>query len=152
MNRLPPLPRDATPPAITQMGGGFGGGSSNQSLSWFFVQLLPKATTASIESYQRLIEETVKAQHLETMPGRGGGRGDGRGSRTSCRSLFDPYRAAELGDLRSRASRRIAGSANDVSGGFVDVGRRQYTAPLRRTLLSPSSWPSWCSTGATAGR
>ena len=40
--------------------------------------------------------------------------------------IFDPYRAAELGiDIPTVAA--VVGRANDASGGFVDVGRRQYT-------------------------
>ena len=45
---------------------------------------------------------------------------------TKLRIEFDPYRAAELG-IRSLRSRGVAGSADDVSGGFAELGRRQYT-------------------------
>ena len=40
--------------------------------------------------------------------------------------MFDPARAAELGIQIPRLA-QVAGSAGDVSGGFVDIGRRQYT-------------------------
>jgi multidrug efflux pump subunit AcrB len=40
--------------------------------------------------------------------------------------VFDPARAAELGIQIPRIA-QVAGSADDVSGGFVDIGRRQYT-------------------------
>src|SRR3984885_2063203 len=36
LNRLPPLPRDADRPRVS-----LGGDSTNETLSWFFVQLLP---------------------------------------------------------------------------------------------------------------
>ena len=40
--------------------------------------------------------------------------------------MFDPYRAAELGiDITNIAN--MLGNSNDVSGGFVEVGRRRYT-------------------------
>jgi multidrug efflux pump subunit AcrB len=39
INRLQPLPRDATPPSV-RLGNGWGGGA-NETLTWFFVQLLP---------------------------------------------------------------------------------------------------------------
>ena len=42
--------------------------------------------------------------------------------------MFDPARAAELGIQIPRMA-QVAGSAADVSGGFVDIGRRQY--PMR---------------------
>jgi multidrug efflux pump subunit AcrB len=121
MNRLPPLPRDATPPAIS-MGGGFGGGS-NQSLSWFFVQLLP-GNERTIDSYQPLVEEAV-AKRIETIPGVAGVEVMASSDRELA-ITFDPYRAAQLG-VEIPAVAAIAGSANDVSGGTVDVGRRQYT-------------------------
>ncbi|MFQ5525470.1 MAG: efflux RND transporter permease subunit [Thermoanaerobaculia bacterium] len=121
MNRLPPLPRDATPPAIS-MGGGFGGGS-NQSLSWFFIQLLP-GNERTIESYQPLVEDTV-ARRLETIPGVAGVEVMAWQDKELVIE-FDPYRAAELG-VQIPAVAALAGSANDVSGGNVDVGRRQYT-------------------------
>jgi multidrug efflux pump subunit AcrB len=39
---------------------------------------------------------------------------------------FDPFRAAELG-IEIPALANVAGSANDTSGGYVEVGRRQYS-------------------------
>lgn len=51
-------------------------------------------------------------------------QGRGRGEQI-LEILFDPSRAAQLGiDLPQTAAR--LGQANDVSGGFVEVGRRQY--------------------------
>jgi multidrug efflux pump subunit AcrB len=121
MNRLPPLPRDATPPVIS-MGGGFGGGS-NESLSWFFIQLLP-GNERTIESYQPLVEDVV-ARRIETIPGVAGVDVMAWQDKELVIE-FDPYRAAELG-VQIPTVAAIAGSANDVSGGTVDVGRRQYT-------------------------
>ena len=40
--------------------------------------------------------------------------------------VFDPFRAADLG-IQIPQLATIARSGSDVSGGFVDVGRRQYT-------------------------
>ncbi len=121
MNRLPPLPRDATPPSIS-MGGGFGGGS-NQSLSWFFIQLLP-GSGQTIESYQPLVEDVV-ARRLETIPGVAGVEVMAWQDKELVIE-FDPFQAAELG-VQIPAIAALAGSANDVSGGSVEVGRRQYT-------------------------
>jgi len=48
------------------------------------------------------------------------------GSPEQLQIIIDPYRAAALGlplaDIAANASR-----SNDISGGFIDVGRRQYT-------------------------
>jgi multidrug efflux pump subunit AcrB len=49
-----------------------------------------------------------------------------RGAEQELENLFDPYRAAELGISLPATAARL-GRANDVSGGFVEVGRRQYT-------------------------
>src|ERR1700724_2594500 len=63
LNRLPPLPRDADAP-----GGSLrGNGNSNETLSWFFVQLLP-GTPGPIQTQRRFIEDTVRAR-LESIPG-----------------------------------------------------------------------------------
>jgi multidrug efflux pump subunit AcrB len=121
LNRLPPLPRDATPPVIS-MGGGFGGGS-NESLSWFFIQLLP-GNERSIESYQRFVEDVVAAP-IESIPGVAGVEVMA-GNEHELRIEFDPHRAAMLGISIPQVA-ALAGQAQDASGGFVDVGRRTYT-------------------------
>lgn len=119
LNRLPPLPRDATPPVI-QMGGD---GDSNESLIYFFVQLLPD-TPGPVEDYRQVVEDIVKPR-LESIPGVAGIELYAGGDQ-QLQIVFDPFRAAELGiDLPTAAA--AAAQSNDVSGGFVDVGRRQYT-------------------------
>ena len=120
LNRVPPLPRDATPPFVQLGGGGFGGGDE---LIWFFVQKLP-GTPGSIEDYQRVVEDVVKPR-FEAVTGVSGLQ-IMAGAPEEVQIVFDPYRAAELGiDIPSVAA--VAGQSTDVSGGFIDVGRRQYT-------------------------
>jgi len=121
LNRLPPLPRDADPPVL-QLGGG-GGGGANQALSWFFIQLLP-GNNRPIESYQRFVDDVV-ATRIETVPGVAGVEVMA-GAPEELQIRFDPYRAAQLG-IQIPELAAIAGGADDISGGFVDVGRRQYT-------------------------
>ncbi|MEL7450742.1 MAG: efflux RND transporter permease subunit [Pseudomonadota bacterium] len=122
LNRLQPLPRDSTPPQV-QLGGGRGGGGANETLTWFFVQLLP-GTPGPVEEYQRTVEDLLKPR-LEAIPGVAGVTVHA-GEQRQLQIEFDPYRAAELGvEIPQIAA--IAGRANDVSGGFVDVGRRTYT-------------------------
>jgi multidrug efflux pump subunit AcrB len=120
MNQLPPLPRDANPPVIS-LGEG-GGGGANETLSWFFIQLLP-GTAGPVESYQKYIEDVVKPR-IEAVPGVAIVNVNA-GAPEELQIRFDPYRAAQLG-IEIPAVAQVAGSANDTSGGYVEVGRRQY--------------------------
>lgn len=119
MSRLPPLPRDADRP-IVQLGGL--GGDTNQSLTWFFVQLLP-GTPGPIGDYRRFIEDVVQPR-LESVPGVGGVLVNG-GAPNDIRITVDLARAAALG-VGIPDIARLAASANNVSAGQLDVGRRQY--------------------------
>ncbi len=121
MNQLPPLPRDAQAPQISL--GEDGGNGPNNTLSWFFVQLLP-GTEGPIDNYRRQIEELFR-NRVETVPGVANVRFN-FGADEELQIVFDPERAAELGIQIPRIA-QVAGSADDVSGGFVDIGRRQYT-------------------------
>ncbi|MCB1699531.1 MAG: efflux RND transporter permease subunit [Halioglobus sp.] len=122
MNRLDPLPRDATQPLI-MLGGDTG---DKPALTYFFLQLLP-GTPGQVTDYMQFVEDNVRPA-IEVVPGVArvdASMGNGRGEQI-LEILFDPYRAAQLGiDLPDTAAR--LGQANDVSGGFVEVGRRQYT-------------------------
>jgi len=122
MNRLDPLPRDATQPLI-MLGGESG---DKPALTYFFLQLLP-GTPGQVSDYTQFIEDTVRPA-IEVVPGVArvsANLGNGTGEQV-LEILFDPYRAAQLGiDLPDTASR--LGKANDVSGGYVEVCRRQYT-------------------------
>lgn len=122
MNRLDPLPRDADQPVI-MLGGGDG---DAPALTYFFLQLLP-GTEGNIYDYIQFVEDTVRPA-IEAVPGvaRVGVSENSSGSEEELEILFDPYRAAELGIPLTETAARL-GRANDVSGGFVDVGRRQYT-------------------------
>ncbi len=121
MNQLPPLPRDADAPRISL--GENGGGGPNETLSWFFVQLQP-GTPGPVENYRREVEDLMRSR-VESIPGVGTINVNA-GAPDELRIEFDPYRAAELGipipDIVG-----VAGSADDVSGGFAELGRRQYT-------------------------
>ena len=118
LNRLPPLPADANPPVVQ-----LNGQDANTSLSWFFVQLLP-GTQGKIEDYRRFIEATVKPR-LESVPGVAAVEVNG-GAPEELSIDLDLRKAADLGVSIPQVA-ALAGRANDVSGGFVDVGRRQYT-------------------------
>jgi RND family efflux transporter MFP subunit len=126
LNRLRPLPRDADRPVVT-LGGG--DGNANETLSWFFVQQLP-GTPGTIESQRRFIEDTVRPR-IEAVPGVAAVNVNS-GPPDDVRITVDLARAAALGitvpDIAAEAA-----AANNVSGGQLDVGRRQYT--LRFTGL-----------------
>src|SRR6516165_9927059 len=100
LNRLPPLPRDADRPAVS-LGGD---GNTNESLSFFFVQLLP-GTPGSIEAQRRFIEDTVRSR-LESIPGVAAVEVNA-GPLENVRITLDLARAAQLGisvpDIASRA-------------------------------------------------
>lgn len=121
MNRLPPLPRDALSPRI-MLGGNGGGGPA---LTYFFLQQLP-GNPNPINTYVTYFEDVIRPQ-LEAIPGVSRARMEsGVGGEEEFQIIFDPYKAAQLGiDLTNIAG--MLGAANDVSGGFVDVGRRRYT-------------------------
>ena len=121
MNQLPPLPRDADAPRISL--GENGGGGPNETLSWFFVQLKP-GTPGPVENYRREVEDLMRSR-VESIPGVGTINVNA-GAPDELRIEFDPYRAAELG-IPIPSIVDVAGSADDVSGGFAELGRRQYT-------------------------
>ena len=70
--------------------------------------------------------DVIKPQ-LESIPGVARARMEsGVGGVEEFQIVFDPFKAAQLGiDLTAVANE--LGRANDISGGFVDVGRRRYT-------------------------
>ncbi|MCB1589403.1 MAG: efflux RND transporter permease subunit, partial [Xanthomonadales bacterium] len=125
LQRVPPLPADANPPVVS-LGGGFGGGGANQVLTWFFVQKLPD-TPGTVEDYQQLVEERIKPA-FEAVPGVSSvavNANGGANSEDELQILIDPERAAALGVPVTDLVNRV-GRANDVSGGSLAFGRRQY--------------------------
>ncbi len=121
MNRLPPLPRDATAPRIS-MGQGGGNGPA---LTYFFLQSLPGNDTPFIENVkfaQDVIRPAIEAvEGVASVDIRGGGNAE-----EELQIRFDPIKAAQY-EIEIPDLARKVGGADDVSGGFVDVGRRQYT-------------------------
>jgi multidrug efflux pump subunit AcrB len=119
LNRLPPLPVDSDPPVV-QMNSV---GSANETLTWFFVQK-PAGTPDDLYDYERRVEELVKPR-IEAIPGVAGVQMVS-GAAEELQIIIDPYKAAQFGvELNSIAA--AANNSDDVSGGFIDVGRRQYT-------------------------
>ncbi len=122
LNQAPPRPVDAGEPFVAG-GGGFGGGDNAATM-----QIYPHADNPEKDlyqpRYQKIFDDTVEPRLARIS---GVSRVDMSGRRPSeVRITFDPYRMAALGipigTVVSTVSR-----ANDVSGGFANVGRRQYT-------------------------
>ncbi len=120
INRVRSIPKDADRPVV-QVGGN-GGGNANESLSWFFVQLLP-GTPGPIDSYRHFIENTVKPR-IESVPGVSQVIVNA-GPPDEVRITVDMAKAAGLGVTIPDISARAA-SAADISGGRIEVGRQQY--------------------------
>ena len=120
INRVRAIPKDADRPVV-QLGGN-DGGNANESLSWFFVQLLP-GTPGPIEQYRHFIENTVKPR-IESVPGVAQVIVNA-GPPDEVRITVDMAKAASFGvsipDIAAKAA-----SAADVSGGSIEVGRQQY--------------------------
>ncbi|MBQ4829067.1 efflux RND transporter permease subunit [Alteromonas sp. MMG017] len=121
MNRVPPLPRDALSPNIMLAGSG----GDAPALTYFFMQRLP-GNPNEINTYVTYFSDVIKPQ-LESIPGVARARMEsGVGGEEEFQIVFDPFKAAQLG-IDLTAITAALGQANDVSGGFVDVGRRRYT-------------------------
>ena len=119
LNRVSGLPDNIRGPFVNN-------NSSNDSLTWFFVQQLP-GNNQPIQSYQGLMDARVKPA-LERIPGVAGVALHGEGER-QLDIVFDPWRAAELGITIPELADRVA-SGFDVSGGSLNIGRREYKLRL----------------------
>ena len=120
MTRIPPLPRDATPPQV--MLGGFGGGTP--ALTFFFLQALP-SNDKPVADYLDFVNSNVRPR-LESIPGVASVQTFDQNNREELQIRFDPIKAAQFNIQIPRLVNMVVGGS-DVSGGFVDVGRRQYT-------------------------
>jgi len=119
LNQAPPRPTDALEPQVNA-----GGGQQTPGAASLLVRVLPDNPNKELSSYQKLIEDQVHPR-LVRIPGVSQVFLAGEQPR-ELHITFDSYRAAALGvrvgDIIATVSR-----ATDTSGGFADVGRRQYT-------------------------
>lgn len=124
MNRLRPLPVDAERPLILL--GGFT--SDAESLIWYFVQTLP-GNDRPISSYRRFLDDRV-INPLRSIKGVAGVNLSTTAGEEELQIIFDPHKAADYGiDLAAIVQQ--GGVSNNISGGFADVGRRQYSLRFR---------------------
>jgi multidrug efflux pump subunit AcrB len=119
LTQAPPRPTDAIEPMVNAGGGPQGPGAAS-----LLVRVLPDNPNRELSSYQKLIEDEVEPR-LARIPGVSQVFLAGEQPR-ELHITFDSYRAAALGvqinDIIATVSR-----GSDSSGGFADVGRRQYT-------------------------
>lgn len=118
LNQVPRYPNDVTEPRIYAGRDQFG-----TAIAWFAITPGP-GNTREMASYSDFVREVVLAR-VERVAGVS--NADAYGGRDNeVRITFDPYETAALGiDITALASR--TGNNNDTSGGFNDIGRRQYT-------------------------
>jgi multidrug efflux pump subunit AcrB len=118
LNQVPRYPTDITEPQIYAGQDSFGA-----QIAWFSLTRVP-GNERPMASYQDFVREVVQAR-VERVPGISNSNAYG-GRANEVRITFDPYEAAALGiDIPTLAG--LTGNNNDTSGGFSDVGRRQYT-------------------------
>lgn len=125
LNRLRPLPASAEKPQI------FMGewGDANDTLIDYYIQMedLNPEQVAKNRRYIRdvIVPEMQSLYGVSRIEFDDGSGGTGE----QLQIIFDPYRAAELGIDIAQVPARVGRSA-DISSGFVDVGRKQYTVRL----------------------
>lgn len=120
LNTLPPLPPDADEPQV------FGGNNwQTESAGSLLVRPLPGHSVADIAAeYQQLMEEVVEPR-LARVPGVSRVNLEG-GRPKEVQITFDPHRIAALG-ISPRDIAQTVIAARDVSAGFANIGRRQFT-------------------------
>jgi multidrug efflux pump subunit AcrB len=124
LNRVPSLPLDAQKPFI-QLASTQG---PNATLLVVFMQKLP-GNNRDIGSYQQFLKDDILPR-LEAIPGVGSAQINSSIGTAEIDIVFDSMRAAQLGIQIPKMAQQISG-ADDVSGGNIDVGRRQYNLEYR---------------------
>ncbi|MCH8248967.1 MAG: efflux RND transporter permease subunit [Proteobacteria bacterium] len=118
LNQVPRYPNDVTEPRIFAGQDSFG-----SAIAWFSLTQA-EGNTRPMASYSDFVREVVQAR-IERVPGISNSNAYG-GRDNEVRITFDPYAAAALGiEIPSLA--QLTGNHKDISGGFSEVGRRQYT-------------------------
>ena len=117
LNQVPRYPDDADEPVISTVG------ADEQAIAWFTVRKLP-GNEQDISGYKTFMQDVVQTR-FERVPGIA--RSTIYGARDSeVRITFDPYKVASLG-IQLPVVSTLAGGGEDVSGGGIDVGKREYS-------------------------
>lgn len=119
LNQAPPLPLDVFEPVVAT-----GGGRGGPNAASLLVRPVPGNDLADMANHQALIEDVIEPR-LARISGVGQVNLNSQRPR-ELRITFDPYKLAALGISIGQVANTVS-RASDVSGGFADVGRRQYT-------------------------
>ncbi|MGM0658394.1 MAG: efflux RND transporter permease subunit [Pseudomonadota bacterium] len=118
LNQVSNYPADVNEPTVRVGTDQFG-----DTMAWFAI--MPKeGNTRSIIEYQDFVEETLR-ERIERIPGVASANPRG-GRPFEVRISFDPFQAASIGVDLARIGQQLGQNA-DVSAGFEEVGKRQYT-------------------------
>ncbi|MFZ5619200.1 MAG: efflux RND transporter permease subunit [Pseudomonadota bacterium] len=120
LQRVRGLPAEADRPSI----GDFGGGSAGDTLIFLFLQRLPGHENVSTKMSE--FAESRIAPELEAIDGVAGVDINSDDGEEIIRISFDPFRLAQLGVTIDQIAQTVNRST-DVTGGSVEVGRRNYT-------------------------
>ncbi len=117
LNQVSSYPKDVDEPTISTVGG------NARAIAWFIVK--PAAgNDKDISSYKDYIKNVIQTRFERVH---GVARSEIYGGRErEIRITFDPYKTASLGIQIPLASTILDGGT-DVSGGFVDIGKREYS-------------------------
>ena len=118
LNQVPRYPTDADEPVLVA-----GTAAQENAAAWFSVRPA-EGNPNNIDTYLDFVEEVVQTRFERVNGVATAGIFGGRA--TEIRVTFDPYKAAALG-IQIPAVVGLAADNVDTTGGFTDVGRRQYT-------------------------
>jgi len=120
LQRVRGLPADADRPQMD----GVGGGDAGETLIYLFLQRLPGFPEADQRLYD--FAETRIRPEIESVEGVAGVSIESDQGKEIVRVTFDPFLAAQLGVTLDQIVQNVNRSS-DVTGGSVEVGRRNYT-------------------------
>jgi multidrug efflux pump subunit AcrB len=118
LNQVSRYPNDVTEPRIFAGQDSFG-----SAIAWYALSTA-EGNNRPMASYSDFVREVVQAR-IERVRGIANSNSYG-GRDNEVRITFDPYEASALG-IEIPTLAQATGNHNDVSGGFSEVGRRQYT-------------------------
>lgn len=119
LQRVRGLPAEADRPSI----GNFGG-DAGETLIFLFLQRLPGHDNASVKMSE--FAQTRIAPELEAVAGVAGVDVNSDDGEEIIRISFDPFRLAQMGVTIDQVAQTV-GRSTDVTGGSVEVGRRNFT-------------------------
>lgn len=120
LNQAPPLPLDAFEPVVSAAGTG----PQAPNAASLLIKPQVGVDIEDITVYQKLIDDVIEPRFAKIN---GVARVNLNSERPrELRITFDPYKAASLGLQVSQIASTVS-RASDVSGGFAEVGRRNYT-------------------------